>query len=108
MAEAEAALHGRLQRLAAEQHACGGGDALEDDDAEGYDEDREPVLAQDGGLYEHAYRHEEDGAEEVLQWGHQTVYHVGLDGLGKDGAHDEGAQGGAESGLGSQHHHAEA
>ena len=63
LAEAEAALYGRAQGLAAQQHAGGGGGGLEEDDAEGDDQYGQPLLPQHGGLDEHAYRYEEDRAE---------------------------------------------
>ena len=45
---------------------------------------------------QHAHRHEEDGTEEVLHRLYQLDNLVGLDGLGKDAAHDEGSEGAAE------------
>ena len=106
--QGEARLNGHPQRLPREEHAQCGEAHLARHHRPGDDEDRHLILPQHGGVDQHADRDEEDGPEEVFHRLDQPLDALGLDRLGQDGAHHEGAQGGREAGLRGDQHHAQA
>ena len=93
----EGALHGGLQRLAGKQESAGAEDGLPKHDGCDDAEDGDNILDDEVHIDHHAYRHEEDGTEEVLDRGDEVLYLLGLDSLGQDATHDEGAEGSGEA-----------
>ena len=106
--QAEAALHGRLQRLAGQEHAQRAEQGLARDHGQRDDQDGHGIGHDHRRVHHHAHGHEEDGPEQVLHRGDQPLDMLGLYRLGQDGAHDEGAKRGREARARRQHHHAEA
>ena len=96
----EPALHRGLQVLSGQEHTCRREEQLAEDDRKGDDHDGQPVLADHRRVHHHAHGHEEDGSEQVFHRFDEALDVFRLDGLRQDGAHDEGAEGGREAGLG--------
>ena len=101
-------MHGGLQGLAGQQETACRQEGLTQHDGDDDAENGHDVLTDEGDINHHTYRHEEDGAKEVLDGVHEVFDLVCLDGLSEDAAHDEGAEGRGEAYGGGEDNHTEA
>ena len=104
----ETAAHRRLQRLASEHEAEGAEYRLTYQYRTDQGEDRNGIFYQNLRVYQHTYRYEEDGSEEILYRFYEFDNFLCLNGFCQYAAHDEGSEGAAEPHLGAQYRHAAA
>ena len=72
---------------------------MSDDDCQHQCYDGKCIVDEYLGVYQHTHRHEEDGAEEVLDGFHQLLNMLGLDRLCQDASHDESSESRRETNL---------
>ena len=88
----ERTLHSGLQRLSSQEESARTQDGLSQHDRSNDAKDGHDVLGDECYVDHHADGHEENGTKEVFNGCHKVLDGLGLDGLGQDAAHDEGAK----------------
>src|SRR5699024_3312057 len=103
--ERESRLHGYAQRLSRYEYAERGESRLSGEYHDREQHDGAGVAHEQSRFDHHAYRDEEDRAEEVLDRFDQPCDPFGCDRFGQERSHDEGAERSRETGLDGDHHH---